>query len=142
MFSLPATTRGFRRTRSPTHRPLAVIIAVLGIVNTLALSVFERTREIGLLRAVGMDRRQLRRMVRWEAVIIAVFGAILGVVLGTFFGWAVIQAQAEEGLGVFSFPTGLIIGSLILAGISGVVAAVWPGGRAAKLNVLEAIAYE
>lgn len=121
---------------------LAVIIAILGIVNTLALSIFERTREIGLLRAVGMDRRQVRRIVRWEAVIIALFGTILGIAMGIFFGWAVVRALRDEGFGAFAIPVGQIVGSLILAGGAGVLAAIWPARRAAKLNVLDAIKYE
>ncbi len=120
----------------------AVLIAILGITNTLALSIFERTREIGLLRAVGMARRQVRRMVRWEAVIIALFGALLGVVLGIFLGWAVTRALADEGLGAFSIPIGQVITAFILAGLGGVIAAIWPARKAARLNVLEAISYE
>ncbi len=121
---------------------LAVLIAILGITNTLALSIYERTREIGLLRAVGMDRRQVRRMVRWESVIIALFGAVLGVVLGIFLGWAVTRALADEGLGAFSIPIVQVIAALIIAGIGGVIAAIWPAWKASKLNVLEAISYE
>ncbi len=120
----------------------AVMIAVLGITNTLALSIYERTREIGLLRAVGMVRRQVRRMVRWEAVIIALFGAILGVVIGIFFGWAVIQALSDEGLGEFAIPYGQVVLALVLAGFAGVIAAIWPARKAARLNILEAIGYE
>ena len=120
----------------------AVLIAVLGITNTLALSIFERTREIGLLRAVGMSRRQVRRMVRWEAVIIALFGALLGVALGIFLGWAVTRALADEGLGAFSIPVTQVIVAFVLAGFGGVVAAIWPARKAARLNVLDAISYE
>lgn len=121
---------------------IAVIIAVLGIVNTLALSVYERTREIGLLRAVGMNRPQVRQMIRWESVIIALFGAMLGVVIGIFLGWAVVQALADEGLGTFRVPYSQVALAFILAGIAGVFAAIWPARKAAKLNVLEAISYE
>ena len=120
----------------------AVLIAVLGITNTLALSIFERTREIGLLRAVGMGRRQVRRMVRWEAVLIALFGALLGVILGIFLGWAVTRALADEGLGAFSIPFTQVLLALVLAGVGGVVAAIWPARTAARLDVLEAIGYE
>ena len=120
----------------------AVLIAVLGITNTLALSIFERTREIGLLRAVGMSRRQVRRMVRWEAVIISLFGALLGVALGIFLGWAVTRALADEGLGAFSIPVTQVIFAFVLAGFGGVVAAIWPARKAARLNVLDAISYE
>ena len=120
----------------------AVIIAVLGITNTLTLSVFERTREIGLLRAVGMTRRQVRRMIRWEAVIVATFGALLGVGIGIVLGWAVVRALADEGLGAFSIPVGQVILALVLAAISGVVAAIWPARKASKMNILDAITTE
>jgi len=120
----------------------AVIIAVLGITNTLTLSVFERTREIGLLRAVGMSRRQVRRMIRWEAVIIATFGALLGVGIGIVLGWAVVQALADEGFGAFSIPVGQVILALFLAAFAGVLAAIWPARKASKMNVLDAISTE
>ncbi len=120
----------------------AVIIAVLGITNTLTLSVFERTREIGLLRAVGMSRRQVRRMIRWEAVIIATFGALLGVGIGIVLGWAVVRALAEEGFGAFSIPFGQVVFALIVAAVAGIVAAIWPARKAARMNVLEAISFE
>ena len=121
---------------------LAVIIAVLGITNTLALSIIERTREIGLLRAVGMLRRSVRRMIRWEAVIIALFGAIMGIGLGLFLGWAVVRALAEEGLGSFAVPWGQLLFMVILAALAGVIAAIYPSWKAARMDVLEAIAYE
>lgn len=120
----------------------AVLIAVLGITNTLALSIYERTREIGLLRAVGMRRRQVRRMIRWEAVLIALFGALLGVILGIFLGWAVTRALVDEGLGAFSIPYTQVIAAFVLAGFGGVIAAIWPARKAARLNILEAISYE
>ena len=120
----------------------AVVIAVLGITNTLALSIFERTREIGLLRAVGMVQSQIRTMVRWEAVIIALFGAILGVVIGIFFGWSVVTALADEGFSAFAIPYFQVILGLLLAGVAGVLAAIWPARKAARLNILEAIGYE
>ena len=121
---------------------LAVVIAGLGIINTLALSVIERTREIGLLRAVGMSRRQLRRMVRLESVVIAVFGALLGVALGIVFGTALQRKIADEGVEVLSVPVGQIVLFVVLAGLIGVVAAVWPARRAAKLDVLRAVTTE
>jgi putative ABC transport system permease protein len=121
---------------------LAVIIALFGIVNTLSLSIFERTREIGLLRAVGMTRRQLRSMVRWESVIIAVFGALLGLALGVFFGFALQQALRDEGLSELRIPATQLLVYVVLAGLAGVLAAVMPARKAAKLNVLEAISYE
>jgi putative ABC transport system permease protein len=121
---------------------LAVLIAVLGIVNTLALSVLERTREVGLLRAVGMSRRQLRAMVRWESVAIAVLGAVLGIALGVLFGVALQAALADEGLEVLSVPWLRLGGFLVLAALTGVLAAVWPARRAARLDVLRAITTE
>jgi putative ABC transport system permease protein len=120
----------------------AVIIAVLGITNTLTLSIYERTREIGLLRAVGMVQRQVRRMIRWEAVIIATFGAILGVGLGIVLGWAVVKALAEEGFGAFSIPVGQVVLALFLAAFAGVLAAIWPARKAARMNILDAISTE
>ena len=121
---------------------LAIIIAVLGIVNTLALSIYERTHEIGLLRAVGMVRSQVRRMIRWEAVIIALFGAVMGIIIGVVFGWAVVTALADEGLGAFDIPWVQLIAYLVIAGLAGAVAAIYPSWKASRLNVLEAIAYE
>jgi putative ABC transport system permease protein len=121
---------------------LAILIALVGIVNTLALSIFERTREIGLLRAVGMSRRQVRTMIRWEAVIIAVFGALLGTVVGLLFGWALVRALHDQGVTVFSLPAGRLAFDVLFAGIAGVIAAVLPARRAAKLDVLQAIRTE
>ncbi len=121
---------------------LAIIIAVLGITNTLALAIIERTREIGLLRAVGMVRRQVRRMIRWEAVIIALFGAVMGVGVGLFLGWAVVRALAESGLGLFAVPVSQIVVLVLLAALAGMIAAIYPSWKASRLNVLEAIAYE
>ena len=121
---------------------LALIIALFGIVNTLALSIFERTREIGLLRAVGMARRQVRAMVRWEAMLIAVFGAILGIAVGGLFGWAMVSALGPQGIDRLAIPAGQLIGYVIFAGVAGVIAALGPARRAAKLNVLEAITTE
>jgi putative ABC transport system permease protein len=121
---------------------LAVVIAVLGIVNTLALSIIERTREIGLLRAVGLSRRQLRRMIRLESVVIAVLGAALGVGLGIAFGVAVQRSLVDEGFEVLEIPMAQLGVFVLVAGLVGVLAAWWPGRRAAKLNVLQAIATE
>ena len=121
---------------------LAILIAVFGIVNTLGLSIFERTREIGLLRAVGMTRRQTRSMIRWESVIIAVFGALLGVAIGILFGWALQRALAGEGLTELAIPGGELVVYVVIAGLMGVLAAVLPARRAARLNVLQAISYE
>ncbi|MFN8191255.1 MAG: FtsX-like permease family protein [Nocardioidaceae bacterium] len=121
---------------------LALIIAVLGIVNTLALSVIERTREIGLLRAVGMTRRQLRRMVSLESVAIAVLGSLMGLGLGIFFGLAVWKAFENDGLNELSIPYGQLGIFVVAAVFVGVLAAVFPARRAAKLDVLKAIATE
>ena len=121
---------------------LAVIIALVGIANTLGLSIFERTRELGLLRAVGMSRTKVKRMIRWEAVIIAILGALFGVVIGTFFGWALQRALAPEGVTEFRLPVATLVFFVIGAGLAGVVTAIFPARRAAKLNVLESISYE
>jgi putative ABC transport system permease protein len=121
---------------------LAIFIALIGIANTLALSVFERTRELGLLRAVGMSRRQLRSSVRWESVIIAILGTLLGLVIGVFFGWAVVKALRDEGFEKFAPQAGQLILIVIAAGLAGVVAAYFPARRAAKLDVLRAVTTE
>jgi putative ABC transport system permease protein len=121
---------------------LAIFIAFVGIVNTLALSIFERTREIGLLRAVGMSRRQVRGMIRWEAVIITVFGAVLGVVLGILFGWSLVQALKDDGITAFVVPLGQLVAYVIVAALLGIVAALLPARRAAKLDVLRAVTVE
>ena len=121
---------------------LSVIIALLGIANTLGMSMFERTRELGLLRAVGMTRGQLRAMVRWEAVIIGVIGALLGLAVGMFFGWALVRAMRDEGFSRFDVPYARLAIYVVLGAVAGVVAALLPARRAARLNVLEAIATE
>jgi putative ABC transport system permease protein len=118
---------------------LAVVIALLGIANTLALSVFERTREIGLLRAVGMGRRQVRRTIRRESIIIAVIGTTLGLTVGTFFGWAAVQAMEDQGIDTLTVPAGSLIAITVIAAVAGATAAVMPARRAAKLDVLEAL---
>ncbi|MGN6380257.1 MAG: ABC transporter permease [Gaiellales bacterium] len=119
----------------------SVVISLFGIVNTLVLSVFERTREIGMLRAVGTTRRQIRRMVRYESVITAVIGGILGAVLGIVVAWIVTLGLSDQGI-VFSVPTAQVIIAVIVAAITGVLAAVFPARRASRLNVLEALQYE
>ncbi len=121
---------------------LAVLIALLGIVNTLALSVIERTREVGLLRAVGLSRRQLRATVRLESIAIAVLGSLLGVGLGVVFGIALQQATADDGLDVLAVPGFQLAGFVVLGIVIGVLAALWPARRAAKLDVLRAITTE
>ena len=119
---------------------LSVLIAVLGIVNTLALSVLERTRELGLLRAVGMSRRQVKRMVRVESVLVAVFGGLLGLAVGAVFGVALQRALVNEGVSELAFPVGQLAVYLLLAAVAGVLAAWLPARRASRLNVLQAIA--
>jgi len=121
---------------------LAVIIALIGIVNTLMLSVFERTREIGLLRAVGMRRRQVRAMVRSEAVILAIFGAIVGIVIGTALGLAFVASLRHQGITETVVPVSSLLIFLVLSALLGLVAASWPARRAARLDVLAAIAAE
>lgn len=121
---------------------MALLIAVLGIMNTLALSIHERTREIGLLRAVGMTRVQVRRMVRWEAVTVAVLGTFVGLLLGTVVGWATTRALADEGMASFVVPAGQLFGAVLLAVLAGVLAAVLPARAAARLDVLRAVTVE
>ncbi|MFJ9819041.1 ABC transporter permease [Streptomyces sp. NPDC101151] len=121
---------------------LAIVIAVLGVVNTLALSVVERTREIGLLRAIGLGRRQLRRMIRLESVVIAVFGAVLGLGLGLVWGLCTQQVLALQGMTALAIPWGTIVAVVIGSAVVGVVAALLPALRASRMNVLAAIAHE
>ncbi len=121
---------------------LAVLIALIGIVNTLMLSVFERTREIGLLRAVGMRRRQVRTMIRSEAVILAIFGAIVGIVIGTALGLALVASLRQQGITETVVPVSNLVIFLLLAAVLGLIAATWPARRAARLDVLAAIATE
>ncbi len=117
----------------------SVIVAVLGIVNTLALSVFERTREIGLLRAIGLRRRQLGSMITIEAITTAVFGAFLGTVLGLGLGVALQRGLVTQGLTTLAVPWPLIVGMLLASGVVGVLAAALPALRAVRLNILQAI---
>jgi putative ABC transport system permease protein len=121
---------------------MAILIALFGIVNTLSLSIFERTRELGLLRAVGMTRIQVKRMVRWESVIISILGAVFGIAIGVFFGWALQQALAPEGVTELEIPVPQLVSYLVIAGLAGVLTAVFPARRAARLDVLQAISYE
>ncbi|GAB2744209.1 ABC transporter permease [Nocardioides pakistanensis] len=121
---------------------LALVIAVLGIVNTLALSVIERTRELGLLRAVGLERGQLRRMVRLEAFVIALLGGLLGTAMGTLFGLALVTSLQDDGLEVVALPYGQIAAFVLASGVVGVIAAALPARRAARLDILGAIATE
>ena len=119
---------------------LAVIIALIGIANTLALSVFERTRELGLLRAVGMTRRQVRTMIRLEAALVAIFGAALGVAVGVLFGWAAVLALPATVTETLAVPVSRIAILVAVAGVAGLLAAWGPARRAGRLNVLDAIA--
>jgi putative ABC transport system permease protein len=121
---------------------LAVVIALVGIVNTLMLSVLERTREIGLLRAVGMRRPQVRTMIRAESVILATFGAVIGIVIGTLMGLALVASLRQSGITSTAVPAVRLAEFLVLAAVLGLVAASWPARRAARLNVLTAIAAE
>jgi putative ABC transport system permease protein len=118
---------------------LALIIALIGIANTIALSVLERTREIGLLRAVGTSRPQLRGTIRWESVIIAVFGTLLGLAVGMLGGWGLVTAFSDEGFTEFRLPYREVIAVVVIAAAAGIVAAVLPAWRAGRMNVLDAI---
>ncbi|WP_299540272.1 ABC transporter permease [uncultured Streptomyces sp.] len=122
---------------------MALVIAVLGVVNTLAMSVFERQQEIGMLRAIGLDRRRVKRMIRLEAVVISLFGAVVGVALGTFLGWAIGRTIASSVPGyALVIPWDRIAVFLVLAGLVGVLASLWPARSAARLNMLTAIKTE
>jgi putative ABC transport system permease protein len=120
---------------------LAIVVSIFGIVNTLALSIHERTRELGMLRAVGMTRRQVRRVIRYEAVITALIGALLGAALGMLFAALISRPLADEGFEL-AYPVGQLLLILVLAALAGVLAAVGPARRASNLDVLEALAYE
>ena len=120
---------------------LSVIVSLFGIVNTLVLSVFERTRELGMLRAIGMTRRQVRRMIRQESIVTALIGAALGIAVGIFLAVLVTQALSDEGI-VFALPYGSLALFVVAAIAAGVLAAILPARRASRLNVLEALQYE
>jgi putative ABC transport system permease protein len=119
----------------------AILISLFGIANTLALSIHERTRELGMLRAIGMSRRQVRTMIRYEAVITALIGGILGLVLGVVFATLLAQPLEEEGFAL-SYPLGSLVVLLVLAALAGVVAAIAPARRASRLDVLQSLQYE
>jgi putative ABC transport system permease protein len=120
---------------------LAVLVSLFGIANTLALSIHERTRELGMVRAIGMSRRQVRTMIRYEAVITALIGAVLGMVLGVIFAALIAQPLKDEGF-TLSYPIGTLILLLVFAALAGVIAAIAPARRASRLNVLDALQYE
>lgn len=120
---------------------LSVILSLVGVVNTLVLTVLERKRELGMLRAIGASRSQVRRMIRYESFITAMIGAVIGVVIGIAVAVAAVKALEGDGL-VLSFPIAGIITVLILAGVAGVVAGIWPARRASRIEVMEALQYE
>jgi putative ABC transport system permease protein len=117
----------------------AIVIALFGIANTLGLSIIERTHELGLLRAVGMSRKQLRQTVRWESVIIALLGTLLGLVIGVAFAWAMVRALSDQGIDKFSLAPVQLLVIVVLAGFFGVIAAAWPARRASRLDILRSI---
>jgi putative ABC transport system permease protein len=119
---------------------MSVFIAVLGIVLTLMLSVYERRRELGLVRAIGMTRRQVRSSVRWESIVTAVIGATMGVVLGVSLGWIVVKALADQGLNTFAVSITSVVLFTVMAMLFAVAAAWFPSRRAAKADILQAIA--
>ena len=121
---------------------LAIVIALVGIANTVSLSVVERTRELGLLRAVGMSRGHLRGMVRWEAALVAVYGTLLGLAVGLFLGWSLVFAIKESGIETARMvvPFGQLAAIVAIAGSCGLLAALLPARRAARLDILDAVA--
>ena len=121
---------------------LALVIAIVGVVNTLLLSVHERTRELGLLRAVGMSRRQVRSSIRWESVIISLIGTLTGLAIGLLFGWALVRALRDDGITTFAVPWIQLVVIVLLSAVAGIGAALYPAWRASRLDVLEAISTE
>ena len=119
---------------------LAIVIALLGITNTMALSVLERTREIGLMRSIGMTRRQTRSLIRLEAGVVSLFGALLGVVLGVVFGWIAVLAIPDSLISTLAVPWTTLVVYVVIAALAGLIAASLPARRAARLNILDAIA--
>lgn len=120
---------------------LSVIVSVFGVVNTLSLTILERTRELAMLRAIGTSRRQVRRMIRYESVITALLGAIIGAVIGLGLGIGAVEALEDEGL-ILSIPVSLPIIVLVLGIVIGVIAAIRPARRASRLDVIESLQYE
>jgi putative ABC transport system permease protein len=121
---------------------LAIVIALLGVVNTMALAIVERVRELGLVRALGMTRGQTRSMVRWETVLVTVFGAILGCAVGIFFGVVLVRAFASQGVDVLNLSLGRQAVYLVVAFFAGLLAAIWPARRASRVDMLQAITTE
>ena len=121
---------------------LAIVIALLGITNTMALSVLERTQEIGLMRAIGMTRGQTRSMIRLEAGVVSLFGALLGVLVGLGFGWVAVIAIPDSLISRLAIPVLTLVVYVVVATIAGLIAASLPARRAARLNILEAIGQE
>lgn len=121
---------------------LALIIAIVGVINTLLLSVYERTRELGLLRAVGMSRRQVRSSIRTESVIISLIGTVIGLGIGLVFGWALVKALADQGITSFAVPWSQLVIIVLLAALAGIGAALYPAFRASRLDVLRAVSSE
>ena len=120
---------------------ISLIISLFGIVNALVLSIYERTREIGMLRAIGTTRRQMRAIVRYESIITAVIGGVLGIAIGILFAWVLARGLEDQGIG-FTLPVGTLVIFLVLAIVAGVLAAVLPARRAAKLKPLDALHFE
>jgi putative ABC transport system permease protein len=119
-----------------------VIVAFVGVVNILGLSVIERGDELGLLQALGMTRQQARQMVRWESVIITMLGTVVGLALGTLFGWLGVRVLRDEGLGTFSVPLEHIAVAVVVMLVSGVLASILPARRAGRADVLHAVTIE
>lgn len=119
---------------------LSVVIAIVGIINTLALSIVERRQEIGMLRAVGMVRGQVRRMITLESIQLSLYGAIIGVIIGLYIGWMFMNVMKTQGITQIVIPWGQIIAMLIASAVVGIIAAVWPGIRASRISPLDAIA--
>ena len=120
---------------------LSVVVSLFGVINTLVLSVFERTRELGMLRAIGMTRRQVRRMIRHESIVTALIGAALGIAVGMFLAVITTLALSKYGI-VFAVPSGTLVVFVGVAILAGMLAAILPARRASRLNVLEALQYE
>ena len=119
---------------------LSVVIAIVGIINTLALSIVERRQEIGMLRAVGMVRGQVRRMITLESIQLSLYGAIIGVIIGLYIGWMFMNVMKTQGITQIVIPWEQIIAMLIASAVVGIIAAVWPGIRASRISPLDAIA--